>query len=420
MAQPYDYRLNIPNPSEQISGALQATQGIQAFKAQKQAQVAQQQLQADLAKLAQQPTTAGVSQMMVKYPQLSEHFKRTFDVLDKQEKDARVGQASQVYAALQTGENDLAIQTLKDQAEGYRAAGRDKDAQAMDTMAQLIELNPDMAKTTTGLFLASAMGSEKFTDTFTALESNRRKQALEESDLTEAQAKAQKAAVDAGFAESQAVMDLQKKGWDIYKIQEDVNIAKENSRIAALKAQLAREANDLKRQQLETKLAEMERKRDEEVNNKVADVEASRMNIDNMITTLDRISNTPMDVIENATGPISTRLPTTRQSTADFEELITNLDAQTFLAQVPNLKGLGALSDAEGKKLTAALQNFSLRQSPERLLANVKEAQRLMLKARQNIADRYGVPETIPDTPEVQTTGDDIDALIQQYAPGVQ
>lgn len=415
-----DYRLDVPNPAQQVTGALQAAQGIQAFRDQNQAQVAQQQLQEDLANLAQQPTTVGVSQIMVKYPQLSEHFKRTFDVLDKQEKDARVGQASQVYAALQTGENDLAIQTLKDQAEGYRAAGRDKDAQAMDTMAQLIELNPDMAKTTTGLFLASAMGSEKFTDTFTALESNRRKQALEESDLTEAQAKAQKAAVDAGFAESQAVMDLQKKGWDIYKIQEDVEIAKENSRIAALKAQLAREANDLKRQQLETKLAEMERKRDEEVNNKVADVETSRMNIDNMLNTLDRISNTPMGVIENATGPISTRLPTTRQSTADFEELITNLDAQTFLAQVPNLKGLGALSDAEGKKLTAALQNFSLRQSPERLLANVKEAQRLMLKARQNIADRYGVPETIPDTPEVVTSADDVEALIQRYAPGVR
>ena len=416
-----DYRLDVPNPSQQVAGALQVSQGLQALKAQKQAQVAQQQLQADLAKLSQQPTTAGVSQMMVKYPQLSEHFKRTFDVLDKQEKDARVGQASQVYAALQTGENDLAIQTLKDQAEGYRAAGRDKDAQAMDTMAQLIELNPDMAKTTTGLFLASAMGSEKFTDTFTALESNRRKQALEESGLTEAQAKAQKAAVDAGFAESQAVMDLQKKGWDIYKIQEDVKIAKENSKIAALKAQLAREANDLKRQQLETKLAEMERKRDEEVNNKVADVEASRMNIDNMLTTLDRIIQTDMSVIENATGPVdSSWIPTVRQSTADFEELITNLDAQTFLAQVPNLKGLGALSDAEGKKLTAALQNFSLRQSPKQLLKNSKEAQRLMLKARQNIADRYGVPETIPDTPEVETSDDDVDSLVQKYAPGVQ
>ena len=416
-----DYRLDVPNPSQQVAGALQVSQGLQALKAQKQAQVAQQQLQADLAKLSQQPTTAGVSQMMVKYPQLSEHFKRTFDVLDKQEKDARVGQASQVYAALQTGENDLAIQTLKDQAEGYRAAGRDKDAQAMDTMAQLIELNPDMAKTTTGLFLASAMGSEKFTDTFTALESNRRKQALEESGLTEAQAKAQKAAVDAGFAESQAVMDLQKKGWDIYKIQEDVKIAKENSKIAALKAQLAREANDLKRQQLETKLAEMERKRDEEVNNKVADVEASRMNIDNMLTTLDRIIQTDMSVIENATGPVdSSWIPTVRQSTAEFEELITNLDAQTFLAQVPNLKGLGALSDAEGKKLTAALQNFSLRQSPKQLLKNSKEAQRLMLKARQNIADRYGVPETIPDTPEVETSDDDVDSLVQKYAPGVQ
>ena len=79
------------------------------------------------------------------------------------------------------------------------------------------------------------------------------------------------------------------------------------------------------------------------------------------------------------------------------------------------MKGLGALSDAEGKKLSAALQNFSLRQSPERLMENVREAQRLLLKARENVARRYGVPETVPDTPASQPTPEEINELLQQY-----
>lgn len=166
---------------------------------------------------------------------------------------------------------------------------------------------------------------------------------------------------------------------------------------------------------MELKLEEMKRKRDAAVDQKVAEVESARGNVDNMLNTLDRVMQTPMSVVENATGPIDQFLPTTRQSTADFEELVSTIDAQAFLAQIPQMKGLGALSDAEGKKLSAALQNFSLRQSPERLFENAREAQRLLLKARENISTRYGVPETVPDTPAVETEAEDIEALLRRY-----
>ena len=88
------------------------------------------------------------------------------------------------------------------------------------------------------------------------------------------------------------------------------------------------------------------------------------------------------------------------------------------MAQIPNIKGMGALSDAEGKKLAAALQSFSLRQSPARLMENVREAQRLLLKARENVARQHGVPETIPDTPAVESSPEDVDAILKKY--GVQ
>jgi hypothetical protein len=73
------------------------------------------------------------------------------------------------------------------------------------------------------------------------------------------------------------------------------------------------------------------------------------------------------------------------------------------------------LSDAEGKKLAAALQSFSLRQSPEQLLSNVKEAQRIMLDSRKRLASKYGVPDTVPNTPAAAPGGNDIDALLKKY-----
>lgn len=420
MPQPYDYTLgNLPSPTENLINSLTLANGLQQLKTRRanaeQAAEVQKQLQTDLGQLGVNPTPAGIAQLMVKYPSMSEQFKRTYDALSSEQQKSRVQQASQVYAALESGQPDMAQRILHEQATAYRNSGMEREAKTLDDLAEMARLSPETARTSTGLFLASAMGPDKFTETFTKLQGERREAELQPEKLTEAQAKAREAGVKAGFAESEAAMDLQKKGWDIYKIQEDVKISRENSRIAALKAQADREQNDLKRQELQLKLSEMQRKRDQEVRARAAEVESANSNIDNMLTTADKILQTPIGVVEDATGPIESRLPTLNQDVADFEGLLENFDAQAFIAQIPNIKGMGSLSDAEGKKLTAALQNFSLKQSPERLMANVREAQRLLLKARENVAHRYGVPQTIPDTPSVESTPEDIDALLQKY-----
>lgn len=431
MAQPFNYMMNLPDPTQSVMGGVQNALNIANIASQRnlaeqkaldlqRAREQQSAMEAELAALSQNPSPSALASMMVKYPSLSENFKRTYDVLNTEQQQARVGQASQVYAALQAGKPEIAIQVLGDQAGAYRNSGMEKDAKTLDDLAELIKMNPDTAKTSAGLFLASAMGPEKFTETFTKLETDRRAQELQPSQLTEAQAKAQKAAVDAKFAESNAALDLQKKGWDITKIQEDIKIARQNASIAALNAQIAREGNQLKREELGLKLQEMKEKRDTAVREKAADLESARGNVDNMLNTADRILKTPMGVVGSAAGPVSARMPTLSQDTADFEELVNTLGSQAFLAQIPNIKGMGALSNAEGEKLQAALQNFSLRQSPERLMENVREAQRLLIKARKNMTARAGLPETIPDTPAVSTSGADIDALVKKYTQGAR
>lgn len=419
MPAPYNYSFNIPDPTQSVMSGVQSALSIanmQAQVAEKQRAAEQQAaLQVDLGNVAKNPTPSALASMMVKYPQLSEQFKRTYDVLNTEQQQSRLSQATQVYAALQSGKPEVAQQLLTEQASAMRNSGMEQEAKTAETIAELVKLHPETAKTSTGLFLASAMGPEKFTETFTKLQTEQRAAEKAPFELTEQQAKAQKAAVDAKFAESQAVLDIQKKGWDITKIQEDIKIAKENARIAAMNAAISREGNVLKRQEMSLKLEEMKQKRDEAVRTKVADVEAARSNMDNMLNTADRILKTPIGVVESATGPISSRLPTTSQDTADFESLVETLGSQAFMAQIPNIKGMGALSNAEGEKLQAALQNFNLKQSPKRLMENVREAQRLILKARKNVADRYGVPDKVPDTPEAAPNPSEIDALLKKY-----
>lgn len=414
-AQPLNYTLQ--DPSQAFNQGVQQVAAVQQLRTAANAQEQQAALKTALGQLSANPTPANVAKISLQFPQLSEGFKRSFDMLDQSNRQTRLDQATQVYSALQAGDSDTAIDLLNNAATAYRNSGRESDAKAMETQAELIKLHPETASTSTGLFLASAMGPDKFAETFGKLGTERRAEEQAPEQLTKLQAEAKEAAVKAQFAESNAVRDLEKKGWDITKIQEDIKINRQNANIAALNAQISRESNALKKQELEVKLQELKDKRDESVRTKGADLESARGQIDNMLSTADRVLKTPIGVVQSATGPISSRLPTTSQAVADFEELITSLGSQSFLAQVPNLKGMGALSNAEGEKLQAALQSFSLRQSDKQLMENVREAQRLILKARANLGKRYGMPETVPDTPEAAPSPSDIDSLLRKYGP---
>jgi hypothetical protein len=447
MAQPSSYIMDVRNPFEQslagvqqalqISGSmrerdfmdqraklLQAQEAAAGAEANtKQAELARQQaFQSDVGAIAANPTPAALASLIVKYPEYGEKLKTAYGSLSEEQKNAKVNQASQVYAALRAGKPDIAQNLLSTQIEAMKNSGMEQDAKNLTTLSELITVSPETATTSTGLFLASAMGADKFTENFSKLEGERRAQAKEGAELTEAQAKAEKAATEAKFAESTAAMEVAKKAWDITKLQEDIAIAKENAKIAAAQVALSRENNALKRQELGLKVDEMKQKRDETVRTKVADLEGARASIDNLLNTADRVLATPLGVINAATGPVSSRLPTVSAETANFEELLSTLGSQAFLAQVPIMKGLGALSNAEGSKLESALQSLSLRQSPDRLIANIREAQRIMLKARKTMADRYGLPDTVPDTPAAASQGGagspDVNELVKKYTGG--
>ena len=208
-----------------------------------------------------------------------------------------------------------------------------------------------------------------------------------------------------GITEETVGLDLARKGLDIEKLKSDTALKKQQLKINALRAEQGRTTSILQQRKLSFEIDEREKKANSALREKAADLGSSRATIDNMLNTAQRVLDTPLDVIEDATGPISTKLMTLSQDTADFEELVTTLSSQAFLAQIPLMKGTGALSDAEGKKLETGLQSLSLRQSPKRLKENLNEITRLLMKGRKNLADKYGVEETIPDVPAVQTFG---------------
>lgn len=408
--EPFNYSAQLgldgPNVGDSYLKGLAANANLQDMRLNQQA--AQAKLQAQQAAQEQaarqeqmlvdfsnnpNPTAEDYAKITRAMPQLSEGFKRSWDILQPAQRDAHWNETVQVYAATLNNKPEVAAKILNEKAAAFENSGDPAKAEQARKMAQLAIDDPEYAKKTAYLSLYS-FDPDKAQKLAQSLDSQAAAAATLPGQIAESTTKQ----VQAKYADSQALQDLEKTGWDIKKLQSDIVSQKESNRIAAMNAAYNREGNDLKRQELRAKLDDAQRERDEKIRGKVADVQAGAANIDNMLNTIERIKVNPR--LNAVVGAIEGRLPALiDDDSADAVALIETLGSQAFLSQIPNIKGMGALSNAEGEKLQSAFQNLSRKQSETQFKKTLEEATRLLIKGRGTLEGRYGVPLGAPDTP---------------------
>jgi|SRR5210317_16010 len=172
MAQPINYLLDVQDP---MTAALKGYQVGAAFKDKRIKQQQALQMQQDLAELSSNPNASSedFSKMMVKYPELSDHFKKSWDVLNEGQKEQRLGQLSQVYSALETENPEIAISLLEDQKQAATNSGLMDEAKKAETMQEMIKMKPEAAKTMSRMALSTVLGPDKFASTFETLTRSR-------------------------------------------------------------------------------------------------------------------------------------------------------------------------------------------------------------------------------------------------------
>jgi hypothetical protein len=255
-------------------------------------------------------------------------------------------------------------------------------------------------------------GGDKVIESSVKLGEEQRTRQLQPFTLSEAKSKAEKAATEAKFGEAKAVADLNLTDAQIknYAVQQD--IARQNQRIAAMQAQAAKEGNVLKQQELQLKIDTAREARDQSVRDKYSQAQNVLATFDNTLVSVDKILNNwgktkdgkidpnlSNSTVKSATGPVQSRIFTTSQDVADFEEQVASLESQAFLSQVEKMRGLGALTEKEGARLVNALASLSLRQSPKQLAENMLVVRELMQKAKDSAAAKYGNLQSEPTTP---------------------
>lgn len=430
MPAPIDYGVEVADPTKAFLGAFQAGASIQEARLKQQKQEKEQAnqvlIQQGFTKLrGPDATAADYANLSMMLPETqAKAVRESFNMLSGERQQTALQQSGQVFSAFKAGRPEIAISYLENQIAAKRNSKDEEGAKFLETWRDVAKENPKATEDYFGFIISQIPGGDKVINSAISLSQEGRAAGKGPSELKEAVAKAEEAVVKAQvavdtaptevarlravsalevvkaeFARANAVLDVQKKGVDIRKTEEDIIINKENARIAALNAAQAKETNLLKREELQQKINESTEKRDQTNRDQQANLANQTADIDNFINTAVRIKQTPKNIIEAATGPIASRLPTTNKDVSDFESLVETLGSQAFLTQIPKIKGTGGLSEAEGNKLQASLQNLSLKQSPDRLIENVNESVRLLEKARANLAIRAGTAAPPSDVP---------------------
>lgn len=432
MPAPMDFTIPgapaLQDPSQSFLQGIQQGVGLQQLDMQRaQQQAAFQQQQAKQQALQQfmaikSPSASDFARLALIFPEQHEALKTVWGAMNTEQQQNQLSDASQLHAALTAGRKDVAESMLDRREEALKASGAPpKDIQSVRDMREWIKTDPDFLRTMVGKSIFAAPGGDKVIEAATKYNADARAQELQPSAVAKAASEADQAkseavtkGVAAKYAESTVLKDLELKGWNVENIKSEIGYRKESNRIAAMNAAANREGNELKRQELRLKIQETQQKMDDAVRDKVATAESSASNIDNMLNTIQRIKTSKglSDVVGSLEGKdwYPTQLAaglnianpfggSSGDDRADAIALIETLSSQAFLSQVPAMKSTGSLSNAEGDKLSTALQSLKRAQSEKQFMASLDEASRLVLKARENISKRYGVPLNKPDTP---------------------
>jgi hypothetical protein len=338
-------------------------------------------------------------------PKMKESVELLASKRSEAENRATTSHALQVASAIDNKRLDVAEMKLMERAQAMEAAGQVGAVQQARQMVEALKADPTQNRNAMLAMVAAAPGGkDSLAAYFTPAEDARkaaeegRRVAMSGPALREAEAKATTAEVEAKYAGSKTLLDLEQKGWNIEALKADIGFKREANRIAAINAGMAREGNDLRRADLELKIAEARSALDGKAREKAAEAANAASQVDNMLNTVERIRKNPS--LNGVLGTIQGRMPVLlSDEAADAVALIDNLGSQAFLAQIPAIKGLGQLSNVEGDKLQQALQNMTRVQSEKQFRENLTEAQRLLKKARNNIGTRLGVPMGPIDTP---------------------
>ncbi|WP_131669256.1 hypothetical protein [Psychrobacter pygoscelis] len=367
-----------------------------------------------------------------------------YEQMNEKERQAILADSSRYISAIRSGKPELAINDLKAKAEAHRNMGDESKAKEAEDMAKFIEMSPEAALGTLSMGYAvmspkdAADNYKAYSDAFVAQDKTPAEIAKVEAEAKEidellpyrkdeikstevknlasakdsisqannrdaltpyqqAEMTASASEKTAGASLKQTQADYIPKNFEADQAQREVQ-----NQINQIKLQLQSESNAIQRERLGIQLAQLEQKSamfeaglskqqvETQIKNqeRLADYENSKESLSVAKATVSRLLNNTKGM-NKAVGVIDSKLPTFRPKSKEFEKDLQTLKSQVFLAQVSQMRGLGALTEAEGAKLEASISNLSLDMDEKTLKQNLLLVHDYMSRADKRLQTKY-------------------------------
>jgi len=169
----------------------------------------------------------------------------------------------------------------------------------------------------------------------------------------------------------------------------------------ALDRQIARESNQLKLEELKQKQADVRQKADIARADRQAAAQGAVDTFSTALDSLNEIEQSPG--LSKAVGIRSAFTTVPGSDAANFEARLDTFKAQTFLPMVQSLKGMGALSDAEGKKLSDAVGALSPKMSEKAFRDSIGKIRNQLESKLITVKKQFDYQEPVQNTPGQQS-----------------
>lgn len=336
---------------------------------------------------------AAMRQLMAEYPDQAEKITSGMSGISDDVKESIGNIASGYRLAVGTGK---ATDYIRQNADEFRRLGIDPQG-----AASMAEQDPKAAMELADHIGMSALGMDKYYDVRDKMEGRvidreklaetvRSNQAGEA--LTARRDEQSNARGWAGISIQQQNANLARERFDFDK---EIRVAETKDKV--LERQLKNEENALKRIDLEQKIAANKEKLDTAKSEKYDGFINQMESADRSIKMANDIlkSDGFNDFFGTNINPFSNhRIPGT--SGADTASMVDTLKSQAFMAGVQQMRGMGALSDAEGKKITDSIGNLSpsmseaqAKKSINNIISTLKQGQERAIKKNPDEYKRY-------------------------------
>lgn len=209
---------------------------------------------------------------------------------------------------------------------------------------------------------------------------------------------------------NQAGEALQQRGQDI--TVRGQNISAKNAELSreiqraelqdkVLDRQIARETNQIKLDELKQKQADVRQKAEIARADRQAAAQGAVDTFSTALDSLNEIEQSPG--LSKAVGIHSAFLTVPGSDAANFEARLDTFKAQTFLPMVQSLKGMGALSDAEGKKLSDAVGALSPKMSEKAFRDSIGKIRNQLESKLSTVKKQFDYQEPVQNMPGKQS-----------------